>query len=82
MKQLQLLRVSLGEKLGTLLPERELMRPTIGTALKEFASHPKLEAKWQYKTWCKGFHIVISEIIKFYGDDVLKHFTPNQRKHR
>lgn len=50
-------------------------------ALKEFASHPKhLEAKRQYKSWYKGFHIVISEIIKSYGDDVLEHFTPNRRK--
>jgi heme-degrading monooxygenase HmoA len=49
-------------------------------SLKAFSAHPKhLEAKSQYQQWYKGFHIVIAEIIKSYGDDVLKHITPNQR---
>jgi heme-degrading monooxygenase HmoA len=49
-------------------------------SLKEFSAHPEhLEAKRQYQKWYKGFHIVIAEIIKSYGDDVLTHVTPNQR---
>jgi heme-degrading monooxygenase HmoA len=49
-------------------------------SLKEFASHPKhREAQRQYKLWYKGFHIVIAEVIKSYGDGALTHITPNQR---
>jgi heme-degrading monooxygenase HmoA len=49
-------------------------------ALKEFSSHPKhLEAKSQYTQWYRGFHIVIAEIVKSYGDGGLDHITPNQR---
>ena len=49
-------------------------------SLKEFSSHPQhLEAKRQYQQWYKGFHIVISQILKSYGDGVLTHITPNQR---
>jgi heme-degrading monooxygenase HmoA len=52
-------------------------------ALKAFSSHPKhLEAKRQYQKWYKGFHIVISQILKSYGDGALDHFTPNQRSQR
>lgn len=49
-------------------------------SLKEFSSHPKhLEAKRQYQLWYNSFHIVISEIVKSYGDGRLSHITPNQR---
>jgi heme-degrading monooxygenase HmoA len=49
-------------------------------SLKEFASHPKhLEAQRQYKRWYKGFHIVIAEVIRSYGDGALSHITPNER---
>ena len=49
-------------------------------SLKEFSSHPKhLEAKRQYQLWYKSFHIVISEIVKSYGDGRLAHITPNTR---
>jgi heme-degrading monooxygenase HmoA len=49
-------------------------------SLKAFSVHPKhLEAKSQYQQWYKGFHIVIAEIVKSYGDDVLKRITPNER---
>jgi heme-degrading monooxygenase HmoA len=49
-------------------------------SLKAFSAHSKhLEAKSRYQQWYKGFHIVIVEIIKSYGDDVLNHITPNQR---
>jgi heme-degrading monooxygenase HmoA len=49
-------------------------------SLKAFSSHPQhLEANRQYQQWYKGFHIVISQILKSYGDGVLSHITPNQR---
>jgi heme-degrading monooxygenase HmoA len=51
-------------------------------SLKEFASHPKhVEAQRQYKRWYKGFHIVIAQVIKSYGDGALTHITPNERDH-
>ena len=50
------------------------------TALSEFSRHPKhLEAKHRYKEWYKGFHVVISEVTKSYGDNHFKHITPNNR---
>jgi heme-degrading monooxygenase HmoA len=49
-------------------------------ALKEFSSHPRhLEAKRQYSRWYDGFHIVISEVIRSYGDCAFSHITPNER---
>jgi heme-degrading monooxygenase HmoA len=49
-------------------------------SLKEFSRHPThLEAKRQYSRWYDGYHIVISEIVKSYGDGTIDHFTPNQR---
>lgn len=49
--------------------------------LKAFARHPShIEAKRQYKKWYDGFHIIVSEIIKSYGDEGLgEHITPNER---
>ena len=50
-------------------------------ALKEFSHHPKhLEAKQQYSRWYKGFHIVISEVIRSYGDGFFLHITANERE--
>lgn len=52
-------------------------------ALAEFARHPKhLEAKRQYERWYGGFHVVISEIKKSYGDGAVEHLTPNDRMRR
>jgi len=49
-------------------------------ALQVFSSHPThLEAKKQYSRWYDGYHIVISEVIKSYGDNAIAHFTPNDR---
>ena len=49
-------------------------------ALREFSAHPShLEAKRQYQRWYRGYHIVIAEIVRSYGDDAIEHFTPNQR---
>ncbi len=50
------------------------------SALKAFSSHPlHLEAKKQYQKWYGGFHVVISEVVKSYGDGALAHITPNNR---
>lgn len=49
-------------------------------ALKEFSRNPHhLEAKKQYVRWYEGYHIVVSEVIRSYGDDRLPHITPNRR---
>jgi len=49
-------------------------------ALKEFSRNPDhLEAKKQYSRWYDGYHIVVSEVIRSYGDETIDHFTPNDR---
>ena len=49
-------------------------------SIKVFSSDPRhLEAKSQYRQWYKGFQIVISEVIRSYGDGGFEHFTPNSR---
>ena len=46
-------------------------------ALKEFSMHPNhLEAKRNYARWYQGYHIVISQVIRSYGDGAFKHITP------
>jgi heme-degrading monooxygenase HmoA len=52
-------------------------------ALREFSSHSQhLEAKRQYKNWYLGYHIVIAEVLRSYGDGTFDHFTPNARASR
>ncbi|HSC13006.1 MAG TPA: DUF4188 domain-containing protein [Rhodanobacteraceae bacterium] len=49
-------------------------------ALREFSTHPKhVEAKREYQRWYRGYHIVISKIVKSYGDGAFAHYTPNTR---
>lgn len=49
-------------------------------SLKAFSLHPKhLEAKKRYQEWYSGFHVVISEVTKSYGDNAFSHLTPNSR---
>jgi heme-degrading monooxygenase HmoA len=51
--------------------------------LLEFSSHPQhIEAKRQYQRWYRGYHIVIAEVVRSYGDGVFAHFTPNARASR
>ena len=46
-------------------------------ALQEFSCHPAhLEAKRQYARWYNGYHIVISEVVRSYGDGAFAHPTP------
>lgn len=49
--------------------------------LKVFSEHSvHQEAKRQYTQWYKGYHIVISEVIRSYGDGHFAHPTPNAHK--
>ena len=49
-------------------------------SLSAFSRHPKhLEAKMRYQEWYGGFHVVVSEISKAYGDGAFIHTTPNGR---
>ncbi len=49
-------------------------------ALKEFSGNANhLEAKKQYSRWYDGYHIVVSEVIRSYGDNTIAHMTPNDR---
>jgi heme-degrading monooxygenase HmoA len=49
-------------------------------ALKEFSGNANhLEAKKQYSRWYDGYHIVVSEVIRSYGDETIPHLTPNDR---
>jgi heme-degrading monooxygenase HmoA len=46
-------------------------------SLKLLSVHPKhIEAKRRYAEWYNGYHVVISEVIKSYGDSAFKHITP------
>ncbi len=48
--------------------------------LKAFSRHPvHLEAKKQYARWYNGYHIVVSEVLRSYGDEAFPHVTPNDR---
>ncbi len=50
------------------------------SALQAFSAHPRhLEAKKKYDHWYGGFHVVISEVVKSYGDGAFDHLTPNSR---
>ncbi|MGB5245981.1 MAG: DUF4188 domain-containing protein [Woeseia sp.] len=52
-------------------------------SLKEFSNHVRhLEAKKQYRNWYKGYQIVVSEVIRSYGDGRIEHLTPNTRDGR
>jgi heme-degrading monooxygenase HmoA len=52
-------------------------------ALRAFSSHPKhVEAKREYAKWYRGYHIVIAEVVRSYGDGAFDHVTPNDRASR
>lgn len=46
-------------------------------ALAADPSH--IEAKREYAKWYRGYHVVISEVVKSYGDSAFFHLTPNKR---
>ncbi len=46
--------------------------------IKALASDPShIAAKQKYAKWYDGYHVVISEVVKSYGDYAFPHFTPN-----
>ena len=50
-------------------------------ALQSFSRNANhLQAKKQYSRWYDGYHIVVAEIIRSYGDDSIAHPTPNVRR--
>lgn len=50
-------------------------------ALRSFSKNPHhLAAKKQYSRWYDGYHIVVSKVIRSYGDETIPHQTPNDRK--
>lgn len=52
-------------------------------ALRAFSSQPKhIEAKREYSKWYRGYQIVISQVVRSYGDGAYEHFTPNEREAR
>lgn len=51
-------------------------------ALRAFSAHPKpLEGKRQCTERYQGFHIVISQVLRSYGDGTIAHIAPNERDH-
>jgi heme-degrading monooxygenase HmoA len=49
--------------------------------LKAFSMHPShQEAKRQYARWYQGYHIVVSQVLRSYGDGAIKHITPDERR--
>lgn len=44
--------------------------------LKQLMAHPDhQEAKRRYSEWLSGYHVVISEVIRSYGDSTMLHPT-------
>ena len=42
--------------------------------LKKLVAHPKhLEAKKRYSEWLSGYQVVISQVMRTYGDKALQH---------
>lgn len=49
-------------------------------ALKAFSVHPvHQQAKRDYARWYAGYHIVVSQVLRSYGDGAFARITPNQR---
>ena len=49
--------------------------------LETFSAHPAhQEAKRQYARWYNGYHIVISKVVRSYGDGAFAQITPNERQ--
>ena len=48
--------------------------------LRTFSTDPvHQQAKREYARWYKGYHIVVSEVLRSYGDGAFDHVTPNTR---
>ena len=52
-------------------------------ALQTFARHPAhQQAKREYRRWYRGYHIVIGQVLRAYGDGALPHLVPDERAGR
>lgn len=48
--------------------------------LRTFSTHPvHREAKRQYARWYAGYHVVVAQVLRSYGDGAFAHVTPNAR---
>jgi heme-degrading monooxygenase HmoA len=48
--------------------------------LKALSTHPNhIEAKQKYARWYNGYHVVISEVVRSYGDSAFSHVTSSKR---
>ena len=44
--------------------------------LREFSRDPvHLEAKSRYAEWYRGYHVIVAQVVRAYGDDTLEHPT-------
>jgi len=44
--------------------------------LQELIRHPKhIEAKRRYSEWLAGYQVVISQVLRTYGDNKIEHLT-------
>jgi heme-degrading monooxygenase HmoA len=49
--------------------------------LQAFSTHPvHQEAKRQYARWYAGYHVVVAQVLRSYGDGAFEHATPNARR--
>jgi heme-degrading monooxygenase HmoA len=49
-------------------------------SLHAFSRDPAhVEAKRQYARWYRGYHVVIAEVVRAYGDGGFEHPVPSQR---
>jgi heme-degrading monooxygenase HmoA len=52
-------------------------------SLHAFSRDPAhLEAKRQYARWYRGYHIVIAEVLRAYGDGAFTHVVPIDRSRK
>jgi heme-degrading monooxygenase HmoA len=49
--------------------------------LQAFSTHTvHQEAKRQYARWYAGYHVVVAQVLRSYGDGAFAHVTPNDRR--
>ncbi|HEX2082896.1 MAG TPA: hypothetical protein VHF86_05360 [Xanthomonadaceae bacterium] len=50
------------------------------SAIKALSTHPvHQQAKREYARWYAGYHIVVSQVLRSYGDGAFEHVMPNAR---
>ena len=49
--------------------------------LKTFSTHPvHQQAKREYARWYDGYHVVVSQVLRAYGDGAFDHVAGNARR--